>query len=94
MQTIIKRDQDSNSLQITHFSLKLIGKVNGGKKLYFVDAATPIATTTAVASYLTNMYNKELVSKTHDIFEANSRTTQDLDLAAAMEKMSDVWSSK
>ena len=41
---------------------------------------------------MTHISNKELISKTQDIFEAFNRTTQDTYLADAMDKLFAVWS--
>ena len=43
---------------------------------------------------MTDISNKELISKTQDISKAFNRTTQDTYLADAMEKLSAVWSLK
>ena len=55
-----------------------------------VAADTSGTSTTTVTSSPTNMTNEEMINKTQDIFEALSRTTQDTDIVAVMEKLSDV----
>ena len=53
--------------------------------------ANTITPTTTVKYSLTNIQNKELISKNLGIFKYFYRTTHNPDLAAAMEKLSDVW---
>ena len=55
-----------------------------------VAADTSVPPTTTVTSSLTNATNEERINKTQDIFEALSRTTQDTDIVAVMEKLSDI----
>ena len=88
-----KKEGGIFKLPPTHpFSLKLTGNGNGRNKQASVAVSTFFSPTTTVTSSMNNMSNKELISKTHDIFEGFSRTTQDPDLTAAMEKLYDVWS--
>ena len=67
------------------------GQCDIKKKQYSVDTATDFIYTNTVTPYLTNISNKELIIKTRYIFEYFPRTTQDTDLVAAMENLSDVW---
>ena len=71
--------------------MHLTVKGDGRSRQSSVASATSVPHTTTVTSYLNNIPNNELISKTQTIFEYFSRTTQDLDIAAAMEKLSDVW---
>ena len=73
------------------FSLNLTGKVDEICKQSSVSAYTYVPTTTTVTSSMNNFSNKELISKTRDIFEAFYRITRYPDLATVMEKLSGIW---
>ena len=87
-----QKEVASFELPPTHpFSLNLTEKCDGVNKKSSVFTNTPVTTTITVKSYLDNISNKELIIKTRYIFEYFPRTTQDTDLVAAMENLSDVW---
>ena len=86
-----QKEESSLKLPPTNpFRLKINGKGDCVNKQSPVAADTSVPPTTTVTSSLTNATNEERINKTQDIFEALSRTTQDTDIVAVMEKLSDV----